>query len=141
MMDEDEKWSGAAFTASSLSLTPEETTDLLGIAPTRSHRIGDPISPRITNAARKDHYYSLHANRPSTAPMHEHLEVLLAQLEPRREALEQLRGQAQLCLFCGFSSSNGQGGFTLTPDLLQRISALGLELVLDLYPPNALREP
>ncbi len=73
--------------------------------------------------------------------MQNHLEALLQHLEPRRAALEQLRGQARICLFCGFSSGNGQGGFTLTPEVLRRISALGLELVLDLYPPDALTEP
>lgn len=39
-------------------------------------------------------------------------------------------------LFLGFSSGNGQGGFTLPASLLTRIAALGLDLSLDLYLPT-----
>ena len=42
----------------------------------------------------------------------------------------------EVALFCGFSSGNGQGGFTLNPELLARLAVFGVELSLDLYPPT-----
>ncbi|MFE3230459.1 hypothetical protein [Nocardia sp. NPDC059228] len=39
-------------------------------------------------------------------------------------------------LFLGFGSQNGQGGGALPADLLADVAALGLDIVLDLYPPG-----
>jgi hypothetical protein len=41
----------------------------------------------------------------------------------------------ELCL--GFGSENGQGGCVLAARLLAEVGALGLDLVLDLYPPES----
>jgi hypothetical protein len=43
-------------------------------------------------------------------------------------------------LFCGFSSGNGQGGFTLDSDTLTRIAKLGIPLIVDLYPPAIVKD-
>jgi hypothetical protein len=43
-------------------------------------------------------------------------------------------------LLCGFSSGNGQGGFTLDAKTLQRIADLGVSLSVDLYPPESAAE-
>lgn len=71
-----------------------------------------------------------------TLPLEEHLGEIVALLEPRMREIETLASRAELCLFCGFSSGNGQGGCTISPALLHRLSTLSLELVLDLYPPE-----
>ncbi len=135
-MEDDEKWASAAFMASSLTITPDEMASRIGLPPTRSHQIGDPYSPRATDTQRTDHLYAVHANEPDSAPLQDHIQSLLALLEPRAASIADLAAEAQLYLFCGFSSGNGQGGFTLTPETLTRIAALGLELSLDLYPPS-----
>jgi hypothetical protein len=72
----------------------------------------------------------------------ESFETQLSRLVPHLEAVEQ--GLRSLLLlpdvrgdvFLGFSSGNGQGGCSFSPDLLARIGALGLSLTLDLYPPD-----
>jgi len=46
--------------------------------------------------------------------------------------------EAVLHFWCGFSSGNGQGGFSISPGLLQRLARLGVEVVLDLYPPESI---
>ena len=136
-MDDDEKWYSASFVVSSTHLTPGAVQERLGIAPTRSHHVGDPLSPRNPTTVRKNHHYSLHSGEPNTAPMDVHLSALLEVLEPKAAALEELSRDGDLYFWCGFSSGNGQGGFALSPDLLRRLGRLGIELVLDLYPPES----
>ena len=73
----------------------------------------------------------------SSASLEDHLDEVLSLLELRRDEVNTLGDDAELSLFCGFSSGNGQGGCTFMPELLRRLSALNIPLVLDLYPPNA----
>ena len=75
--------------------------------------------------------------RHPSVPLENHLEEIISLLESRKAEVQALNDQAELSLFCGFSSGNGQGGCTFMPELLRRLSALNIPLVLDLYPPNA----
>jgi len=135
-MNDDEKWSSAAFVAMSDSLSPEQIEDAMGLPPSRMHRIGDPVSSRNNSTVHKQHYYSIQSRARATEGMEVHIDEILSILEPRKSVISQLSSEARLCLFCGFSSGNGQGGFSLSPGLLSRLAHLGLEVVLDLYPPN-----
>jgi len=139
-MVEDEKWSSAAFVAMSLLLTPEQMEAVVGIPPSRSHRIGDPVSKHRKTPTRDRHYYSIQSKSNEAEGMEVHIDEILMFLEPRIESIKKLASEAELCLFCGFSSGNGQGGFSLSPEIIFRLSKLGLEVVLDLYPPDAVYE-
>jgi hypothetical protein len=65
----------------------------------------------------------------------EHLRWLLDAVEPKADVLRSLSAKYQVLLFCGFSSGNGQGGFTLDSHTLTQIAKLGVPLIVDLYPP------
>ncbi len=134
-MDEDQKWARAAFCATSEMLTPSQMELLMGISPTRTHEIGDPVSSR-SSTTRKDNYFSIQSSCSEYEEMEKHIEEIVSILEPKKDVIHQLSTKAKLCLFCGFSSGNGQGGFVLSPELLTRLNGLGLEFALDLYPPN-----
>jgi hypothetical protein len=135
-VEDDEKSASATFMASSLTTTPDEMASLVGLTPTRSHKIGDPVSSTAAEPRRKNHLYGVHSTMPGSAPLDEHIVELLDRLEPVASALADLSKSADLYLFCGFSSGNAQGGFTLSPGTLRRIADLNLELSLDLYPPS-----
>lgn len=135
-MNDDEKWSSAAFVAISDTLAPEEMRSILGLEPTRSHRIGEPRSTRSPTRVHDRHYFSVQSTRDSALPLEEHIGEVVSLLEPKTRELEVLATEAELCLFCGFSSGNGQGGCAISPKLLNRLSKLSLELILDLYPPE-----
>ena len=140
-MDEDAKWYSASFTVVSTQLTPEEIERRLERAPTRLHHLGDPVSPRNrSGAVHKHHYYGLHSGRQNTEEMEVHLNTLLDFLENKAEAVTALSSEATLYFWCGFSSGNGQGGFSISPGLLKRLARLGVEVVLDLYPPSTVEE-
>ena len=76
--------------------------------------------------------------RWSTWTFSTQLSQSIACLEQRSETIRHLvkRPGVTAELFLGFSSGNGQGGFTLPTSLLARIAALGLDITLDLYPPT-----
>jgi hypothetical protein len=135
-MREDEKWSSAAFCAYSDTMSPEQMEATFGVAPTRSHQIGEPRSKSGRSGVHDRHYYSIQSSAVESAALDVHIEEILSLLEPRENHLKQLRHKASLCILCGFSSGSGQGGFSLSPALLSRLAHLGLEVVLDLYPPD-----
>jgi len=139
----DDKWSRAAFSIFSVTLTPQEITERLGLQPTGTHEKGRPkgvrrkdgsISPLIVW---KDSAWHLNAPLKKDQSLAEHIKWLLDVLEPKRDAIKSLSSECTLIrFFCGFSSGNRQGGFSLDDQTLARLSKLGFPLVLDLYPPS-----
>jgi len=147
MGGDDGKWWRAAFSIFSLTLTPHEVSERLGLQPSRTHEKGKPkgfrrkdgsISPSIVW---KDHAWHLNCPLKREQNLTDHIIWLLDALEPKAEVLRSLVPDCTLIrFFCGFSSGNGQGGFEVDPVTLGRISKLGFDLVLDLYPPSDAEE-
>lgn len=67
----------------------------------------------------------------------DHVQVLVELVDGCREELARLSVDCDLGLFLGFGSENGQGGCVLLAD----VAELGLDIVLDLYPPGAAGRP
>jgi len=143
----DGKWWRAAFSIFSLTLPPHEISERLGLEPSRTHEKGQPrgvrrkdgaISPSIVW---KDHAWHLNCPLKQEQNLTDHIIWLLDALEPKAEILRSLVPDCTLIrFFCGFASGNGQGGFELDPVTLGRISKLGFNFVLDLYPPSDAEE-
>ena len=63
-----------------------------------------------------------------------HIAELVAFAEANREALETLRPECEIDIFCGvFSGDGAQGGFTFAPALSKRLSDLQLAVAFDVY--------
>ncbi|MGB7158009.1 MAG: DUF4279 domain-containing protein [Tepidisphaeraceae bacterium] len=137
-LSEHAKWSRATFRISSNELSPEAMGDALGLRPTASHRKGELVSKRSAGV-RKEHCIRIESALPTSDPLERHLAALCDLLEPVAPKLAGIAHDCEYDIFCGFSSGNGQGGFTLSPELLNRLAALKVELVVDLYPPTAVR--
>jgi hypothetical protein len=141
----DKKWWRATFSVFSTSLTHQEISDRLGLQPTRTHTKGQPRGARRRDGSIdpsnvwKDSAWQLTSPLARDRILAEHINWLLDTIEPKAEAIKALRAECSLIrLFCGFASHGGQGGFSLDTDTLGRISKLGLNLDLDLYPPSDL---
>ncbi|MFF5343930.1 hypothetical protein ACFY4H_24955 [Streptomyces althioticus] len=78
---------------------------------------------------------------PDDSDLADHVRVPAALPAPRREELAGLSADCGLELVLGFGSENGQGGCVLPGPLLAEVGALGLDLVLDLYPPDTTAAP
>ena len=139
----DKKWSRATFSVFSTSLTHQEISYRLGLQPTRTHTKGQPRGARQTDGSIdlsnvwKDSAWQLTSPLGRDCILAEHINWLLDTIEPKADAINALRAECSpMRLFCGFASHGGQGGFTLDSNILGRISKLGLNLELDLYPPS-----
>jgi hypothetical protein len=68
----------------------------------------------------------------------EHIDFVLKILESREEAWLAIRRRISSAdIFCMFSSDCGQGSVTLRANLVQRLARQKIDLIIDLYPPEA----
>ena len=135
MEQQDRKWSRAGLRIASKTLDPSKIGEMLGLEPTKMHVKGTPRSSRHT-AVWPASMWSLESPLSDSLALTDHLRFLLDLLEPKKGVLKQLSMDCDIDVFCGFSSGSGQGGFILDSATLSRLGALGLPLVLDLYPPG-----
>jgi hypothetical protein len=133
---EDEKWSTASFRVAGDALRPDQITATLSLLPTQSGVKGERLSSRH-GAVRRTSFWLLRCPLSDSLPLTEHLEWLLDLFEPKIDLINSIAEGSKIMLLCGFSSGNGQGGFTLDAKTLQRIARLGVPLSIDLYPPQA----
>lgn len=132
----DEKWSRASLRISSNTMSAAEITHTLGLKPTSSYEKGTPLSKRNPKSAvRQQSVWILESGLDSSQPLAQHIACLVALVEEKIDVLKKLLPICDIDIFCGFSSESGQGGFVLNAALLKRITAIPIDIVLDLYPP------
>ena len=129
------KWFRASLGIWGEELRPDEITSRLALKPTRTHISGERKSSR-NPLVWKDSYWSLDCPIVAENNPVEHLEWLLDMLEPKTAILKEISARFRLEIWCGFSSENGQGGFTMDANTLRRIANLEIPMTLDLYPPQ-----
>ncbi len=142
-LDKDGKWSVATFSVFSEVLTSEEIGAALGLEATRTRTKGQPRGFRKKDGSISQSIvwpdWAWHLKSPLgyDADLTDHIKWLLEAIEPRVEAIKELSAKCRpIRIMCGFSSENGQGGFTLDSMTLARLAKTGLPLVVDLYPPG-----
>ncbi|MFC7219687.1 DUF4279 domain-containing protein [Streptomyces polyrhachis] len=133
----DTKWSAGSLRIVSQTITVDEISAVLGIEPDDYFEHGSlEIACNPDTFRRKRSVWILKSGLDSDRWLQEHAEALVGRLGERRESLGRLAESCELELFLGFGSENGQGGCVLPARLLTEIGSLGLNVVLDLYPPD-----
>ncbi|MCP4265354.1 MAG: DUF4279 domain-containing protein [Candidatus Brocadiaceae bacterium] len=136
-MANEDKWSSASLRISSESITLNEICEELNTRATCSHEKGTPVNPRNSNSPlRQENLWILKSSLDDTLPLEKHIEELVNFLEEKIDVLKKMLPKCEIEMFCGFSSTCGQGGCVLASDLLKRISLFPIDIVLDLYPPE-----
>ena len=125
----NEKWSTASFRIAGDELRPDQITATLSLEPTQSGVKGERFSARHS-AVRRTSFWLLKCPLSNSLPLTEHLEWLLDLFEPKIGLIYSIAEGSKIMLLCGFSSGNGQGGFTLDAQLLQRIASIGIAFSL-----------
>lgn len=132
----DGKWSAGSLRIASRTMSVGDISEMLGIEPDRSYERGSLISPRDPDSRRWDSTVWIRTSGLANDRwLDEHLAVLVRLLDGRQEALGRLAGDCEVDLFLGFGSES-QGGCVLPAALLKEIGLLGIDVVLDLYPPS-----
>lgn len=133
-----EKWNSASICIASDSMTPQEIGNFLGLKETRSYEKGEPISRRNPGGPKRtENIWSLKSGVDESISLEFHLEKLAKLIEMKKDKFSFLLSKCQIEIFCGFSSDSGQGGFVLKSDLLKKLTKIPIDIVLDLYPPEA----
>ena len=132
-----EKWTRASLRIFGEDLVPDEISSRLDLRPTQTHLRGQRKSERVS-LAWKDSMWLLQSPLGTEEDLPRHLEWLLGKLEPKAGIVNEISAKFKMDFFCGFSSDNGQGGFTLSTELLRRLADIGIPITLDLYPPESL---
>jgi hypothetical protein len=112
-----------------------EITAVIGISPTREYEKGDIISRKSPKPVRRQNsMWMIESGLPESADIEDHILSLCDKIQPCSEALNSLRSDCDVDIFCGYFSESGQAGFSLSNQVLGRVVSLGLDLIFDVYP-------
>jgi hypothetical protein len=136
--NDDRKWFKDSLRLAGDSLPIDEIENKLNIKPSFIGIMGEHNHGKLKYAKHRTNIWGWSFTHDSTVIFEQQIGDLLKILEPKRNELAEilLSPDTEGEIFLGFSSRSGQGGAYFSPSLLARISALGLALVLDLYPPS-----
>ncbi|MFF5924416.1 DUF4279 domain-containing protein [Streptomyces flavochromogenes] len=133
----DTKWSAGSLRITSQTVGASEISARLGIAPDDQFERGSLTSPRNPSSVRREvNVWIRRSGLGSDRWPEEHVAALVRLFDGHREELIRLSDACDLEVVLGFGSENGQGGCVLPAHLLAEVGALGLDVVLDLYPPT-----
>ncbi|MFF4139657.1 DUF4279 domain-containing protein [Streptomyces mirabilis] len=133
----DTKWSAGSIRITSRTVRADEISARLGIAPDEGFEQGSLMSPRNPRSARRESSVWIRwSGLGNDSGLEEHVAALVRLVRDCREELTRLAVECELELFLGCGSENGQGGCVLPAHLLAEVGGLGLDVVLDLYPPT-----
>ncbi|MEU9269006.1 DUF4279 domain-containing protein [Streptomyces sp. NPDC048251] len=131
------KWSVGSIRITSRTVRAEEISVRLGIVSDEQFERGSLMSPRNPDSHRRESsVWIRRSGLGSGNRLEEHVAALVRLVDGCREELTRLSADCDLELYLGFGSENGQGGCVLPARLLAEVGGLGLDIVLDLYPPT-----
>lgn len=133
----EEKWSSATLRITSKSRSVTEISRLLKTEPTRSVEKGSRLSwSNPDSAVSKENCWLLDSGLADSDPLDAHIVKLVSYIEQNVSAIKTLLVDCEIDLWCAFASGTTQGGVVLGAGLLKRLTALPLNLIIDLYPPE-----
>jgi len=138
MLGDDEKWYRVSLRFLGDDLDLAAVTSALGLKADVTGRIGEHIGDNPRYATYETNVWVHCYTENDSLTFNDQLSEFITRLEGRGRAVRELAARPGVTaeVFLGFSSGNGQGGFTLSASLLTRITSLGLNVTLDLYPPT-----
>lgn len=138
MLDENEKWFEVSLRVSGDPLDFSRVTSLIGFEPTRICRKGEHRNGNVRYAKYKEDAWIWRVTEDSSEPFESQLRKAVAKLQNIGAEINSLASKSggEAYFFLGFSSGNGQGAADLPADFLLKVGELGIDISLDLYPPD-----
>jgi hypothetical protein len=131
----------ASFRIISDLLDTNDLTSRLGIRPDYSHMKGQPNN-RVTKSGKvivgpvhKTGIWTINSELPESSSLEEHLTFLLETLEPMGDEVKKLSKEGyRVDFYCGcFFKAGTQGGFDLSPEILERMGRMGISLAVSSF--------
>jgi len=137
MQIDKERWTSAVFRICSETKSIEDICATIHEQPTKVFKKGTHcIEGNPKSHIREVNLWLLKSKLSDQEPLEAHIEHFLSFLKENAEGIGELQTECEFDIFCGFSSQNGQGGFTLDHKILKELTAYPVDLCLDLYPPS-----
>jgi len=136
-MDYDDNYPTCRVTYATLrifrdDLDPDAVSSVLGIAPSDRHRKGD--TRRSGYIEKSGAWFLSSKGHLQSKDVQRHIMWILDQLADRVGILHQLQDEGcSMDIFCYWVSASGQGGPTLSPELMRRLAEAELEVGFDIY--------
>lgn len=119
------------LTLTSADGSPEDVTARLGLQPTKSWRVGDPIGRSARSYATNG--WSLSSGLDASAELDDHVRALLGLVEPVLPALRELPGHWNLELSCALYAREYVPACHFDRKTVERLASIGAEIDVDLY--------
>ena len=113
------------------TLDPEQVTQLLGCLPTRSHRKDEVIGTRGNRAPTGA--WILEPDTPRTNELEPQIASLLTRVTPDDRAWDKLIKDHRVVVSCMLSLREWSRGFSLSPQLLEKMATRGISLDCTIY--------
>ena len=124
----------ASLRVISEQLSAREIGDHLKIEGARLVEQSDAIKLRPHKSIqRQDSRWILESELDGNARLQDHIAYLIAIVENNIAAFRDIAKNCNIDIWCTFSFSDGQGGFDLDNELLQRLAVLPVDLIFGLY--------
>ena len=118
---------------------PEEITTAIGLSPTKVVKKGDVKhgdSSMVGPVSRhNDNVWILQSDISNTAPLEEHIELMLKKMKPHSEAIAALaeRYSGELSIY-GFAHDATRQALHIERRYIHELEQLGIDLDIDIYP-------
>ena len=121
---------------SSATLPHEEITARVGLTPTETHTIGDPITKWTPTRTYREHVWRFEPQAGIPGSVEEKLGTVLDGVDAASAQIAALRPACNVdvnVVFKGWRGDPQFGGFHVGADMVRRLAAIGVELDFDLY--------
>jgi hypothetical protein len=132
-----EHWCSAVLRILSESMSIEDISAKINFQPTRCHIKGEPYSKRNPKSRiRGENIWILESCLTDQDTLEATIDYFLSFLKEREDVIKSLQEECVFDIYCAYSSSNGQGGFTLEHKMLKEFTMYPIDLSINLYLPD-----
>jgi hypothetical protein len=128
-----EKSSQLALRVFSKVLSCQEISKALDWQPSEEFEKGELFGGRTNKRPREESLWRYDFPSDEKVLFTEQLQILVNEILTKKECFYKIQGKCEVDIFCGYTTYNGQGGFTLESKLMGELSALGIDLSIDFY--------
>lgn len=115
-------------------LSPEEISNSLQIQPSDTTTKGEVVGTKTKKVREHNGWFLSSEGLIESKDCRRHFDFLADKIIPIKARLKKLENEGcEIDISCFWSSENGQGGPTLSPKQLKKLSELEIEIWFDIY--------
>lgn len=128
-----DKSSNLSLRIFSKSLSCTEISKALDLQPSEKFEKGELFGGRTNKRPREESLWMYDLGLDEKISFTEQLQSLVDIILIKKEHVKKIQNDCQIDIFCGYTTYNGQGGFTLASKLMEGLSSLDIDLSIDFY--------